>query len=81
MGADVIKLTSWDDAERYLTRAVELRPEYILFHLDLGKMYLARKRMEEARIHFQRALELPILEPPDDRFQQRAERRLAETLD
>ncbi len=81
MGADVIKLTSWDDAERYLIRAVELRPEYILFHLDLGRMYLSRKRMEEARIHFRRALELPLLEPPDDRFQQIAERRLQETLD
>ena len=81
LGGDVIKLTSWQDAERYLTRAVELRPEYILFHLDLGKMYLNRKRMEEARIHFRRALELPLLEPPDDRFQQIAERLLAETLD
>ena len=80
LGGDVISLTSWEDAGRYLTRAVELRPEYILFHLDLGKMYLNRKRMEEARIQFQRALELPLLEPPDTRFQQNAERLLAETL-
>ncbi len=27
LGADVMSLTSWEDAERYLTRAVELRPE------------------------------------------------------
>jgi tetratricopeptide (TPR) repeat protein len=80
LGSDVIGLTSWEDAERYLTRAVELRPEYILFHLDLGSMYLNRKQMEEARIHFQRALELPLLEPPDTRFQRIAERRLAETF-
>ncbi len=81
LGADVMNLTSWEDAERYLTRAVELRPEYILFHLDLGRMYLTRDRKEEARSHFQRALELPVLEPPDPRFQETAERRLAETLD
>ena len=81
LGGDVIGLTSWEDAERYLTRAIELRPEYILFHLDLGRMYLSRKRNEEARIHFQRALELPLLVPPDTRFQQNAERLLAETLD
>jgi tetratricopeptide (TPR) repeat protein len=80
LGGDVIGLTSWEDAERYLTRAVELRPEYILFHLDLGRMYLNRKRMEEARIHLQHALELPVLEPPDTRFQLIAERRLEETL-
>ena len=81
LGGGVMSLTSWENDERYLTRAVELRPEYILFHLDLGRMYLHRKRMEEARIQFQRVLELPILEPPDPRFQEIAERRLAETLD
>ena len=70
-----------EDAERYLKRAIALRPEYILFHLDLGRMYLSRKRMEEARFHFPRVLELPLLEPPDTRFQVIAERRLAETLD
>ena len=81
LGADVMNLTSWEDAERYLLRAVELRPEYILFHLDLGRMYLSRKQMEEARHHLERVLELPILEPPDPRFQMIAERRLADTLD
>jgi len=78
---DVISLTSWEDAERYLKRAIELRPEYILFHLDLGSMYLNRKRMEEARMHFQRVLELPLLEPPDTRFKMIAERRIVETFD
>ena len=80
LGADVMGLTSWEDAERYLTRAVELKPDFILFHLDLGHMYLNRKRMVEARIQFERALELPLLEPPDMRFQEIAERRLAETF-
>jgi len=81
LGADVMNLTTWEDAERYLTRAVELRPEYILFHLDLGRMYLNRNRKDEARIHLQRALELPVVEPPDTRFQAIAQRRLQEILD
>ncbi len=80
LGADVMNLTNWEDAERYLTRAAELRPDYILFHLDLGRMYLNRDRKEEARRHFQRVLDLPVLEPPDSRFQAIAERRLPETL-
>ncbi len=80
LGGQVIGLTSWEDAERYLTRATELRPEYILFHLDLGRMYAHRNRMEEARVQFRRALELPLLEPPDIRFQEMAERQLAETF-
>ena len=81
LGADVMNSTSWEDAERYLLRAVELRPEYILFHLDLGRMYLHRDRKDEARSHLERVLELPVLEPPDPRFQAIAERRLTETLD
>ena len=81
LGGDVMSLTTWEDAERYLTRAVELSPSYILFHLDLGRMYLARDRKDEARIHLQRALELPAIEPPDTRFQMIAERRLAGILD
>ena len=81
LGADVMNSTSWEDAERYLLRAVELRPEYLLFHLDLGRMYLDRDRKDEARVHLERVLELPVLEPPDPRFQTIAERRLAETLD
>ena len=81
MGGRVIGLTSWEDAERYLTRAAELRPEYILFHLDLGRLYLHRGPKEEARRHLERALELPELEPPDWRFQATAERRLEDALD
>jgi len=80
LGADVMSSTSWEDAERYLERAVELRPEYILFRLDLGRMYLQRERMEEARSQFHRVLELPLLEPPDWRFQEIAERHLAESF-
>jgi len=76
LGGDVMNLTTWEDAERYLTRAVELSPDYLLFHLDLGRMYLARDRTDEARVQFQRVLELPTVEPPDTRFQAIAQRRL-----
>lgn len=79
MGGWVIGLTSWEDAESYLTRAIELRPDYILFHLDFGRMLLNRERMDEARRQFERVLALPVFEPPDVRFQEAAERRLAET--
>ena len=78
LGADVMGLTSWEDAERYLTRAVELTPDFILFHFDLGILYQHRDRDEEARVHFERARELPAFEPPDPKFQEEARQRLAE---
>ncbi len=81
LGADVMNNTTWEDAERYLTRAVELSPDYILFRLDLGRMYLARDREDEARAQFERVLELPVVEPPHTRFQEIAERRLADMVD
>ncbi len=80
LGRDVMSLTSWEDAERYLRRALELKPESILFHLDLGRMYLNRNRVGLARFYLRRAVELPLLEPPDVRLQRIAGRRLAETF-
>jgi len=80
LGGDLMSLTNWEDAERYLRRALELEPESILFHLDLGRMYLNRNREGLARFFLRRAVELPLLEPPDVRLQRIAERRLAETF-
>jgi tetratricopeptide (TPR) repeat protein len=77
LGNRAFQLTSWDDAERYLNRAVELEPDFILFHLDLGKMYLARGQTEPARRALQRVLELPAVHPPDPKFQDKATHLLA----
>jgi tetratricopeptide (TPR) repeat protein len=79
LGNRAFRLTSWEDAERYLKRAVALEPDFLLYHLDLGKMYLERKQMTSARQAFQRVLELPSIHPPDKGFQEVAERLLART--
>jgi len=79
MGNRAFRLTSWDDAEKHLARAVELEPEFILYHLDLGKMYLERKQMTLARQAFQTALDLPAVYVPDPGLQEVAEMLLAKT--
>lgn len=78
LGNRAFRLTSWEDAERYHTRAVELAPDFILFHLDLGKMYLERNQMARAREVFARVLELPPVHPQDPGLQEVAERLLAQ---
>jgi tetratricopeptide (TPR) repeat protein len=79
MGNRAFRLTSWEDAERYLTRAVELAPDFILYWLDLGKMYLERENMERADEVLQRVLELEPVHPPDAELQKVATRLLART--
>ena len=79
LGNRAFRLTSWENAERYLKRAVALEPDFLLYHLDLGKMYFERKQMTLARQAFQRVLELPRVHPPDKMFQEVAERLLART--
>jgi tetratricopeptide (TPR) repeat protein len=79
LGNRAFRLTSWEDAERYLTRAVELEPDFILFRLDLGKMYLERGQKEQARDVLTRVLELPPVHPQDPGLQEVADRLLAQT--
>jgi len=77
-GSD-IRRTSWEQAEEHLRRAVELDPEMILYHLDLGGMYVWRGRWAEARRELEAAVSLQPRHPPDPLFQRRA-RALLEAL-
>jgi tetratricopeptide (TPR) repeat protein len=77
LGNRVFQLTSWETAERYLRRATELEPDFVLFRLDLGKLYLERGQRELARQAFQRVIELRLVHPPDPKFQETAARLLA----
>lgn len=78
MGNDVLRDAGWEQAEEHLTRAAELWPELVLFHYDLAALYERRGREEEAAVAIQRALELPVLHPPDERFKRQAEELLSE---
>jgi tetratricopeptide (TPR) repeat protein len=72
LGARLRFHPSWEEAERQLSRAVELDPSVIAFHLELGRLYLRRGQPAEARAQLQRALALPVVHPPDDLFQKEA---------
>ena len=78
MGNDAIRSAGWDEAEHHLSRAAELWPELVLFHYDLGALYRKRGRDDEARGELERAMELPLLHPPDLRFKAQSEALLQE---
>jgi tetratricopeptide (TPR) repeat protein len=55
----VPKGASMDNAVRDLRKAIELEPNYVNHHLELGRTYLQLKHDDEARAEFERAIALP----------------------
>lgn len=76
MGSGAIGGASWEGAERHLARAVELDRDFILYRLDLGRLYLRRERPDRAAEELRAALRLEPVHPPDREFQERARRLL-----
>lgn len=64
--------TNWEEAEYHLRRAAELWPQMVLYHLDLAKLLIKRKRGDEARAALERALATPLLHPPDTALKEEA---------
>ena len=75
LGGRVFGEANWDNAKRYLERAVALRPERIVHHLDLGEVYEDTGDTARAREQYALALKLPATEYNDKHYQQQAEER------
>jgi tetratricopeptide (TPR) repeat protein len=53
-GLDDIKKTKWPDAEKSLSKAVELYPKYATAWYDLGRVYQQEKKLDDAnRAHLE----------------------------
>ena len=78
LGGRALSRTSWEKAEDFLSRATELNPEFTLYWLDLGKLFLRRDDPNRAREAFIRATQTELIEPTDQKFQDRASRYLDE---
>ena len=52
LGGEVFSEASWDQAERYLVRAVAAEPNRIVHHLDLGRVLRDRGNTAGARAQF-----------------------------
>lgn len=72
MGNPALDDTSWENAEYHLRRAVELWPNFVLFHFDLGQLHRKRGRRDEAIREFAHALALPAVHPTDRGLQDQA---------
>lgn len=73
LGGKVFGSASWENAERYLERAVELDPERLTHSLDLAEIYLDRGKNAKAREQLRRVIVGRTTEYNDPRLKSRAE--------
>ena len=76
LGGKVFSEANWDNAQRYLERAVALEPNRIVHHLDLAAVYADRGDKARARQEYETVLRLPATEYNDKNYKAQAETRL-----
>lgn len=67
---------SLEDAEKHFLKAIELHPEHINHHLELGLTYVEMKQDNKAAAAFRKALELPAKSNKDKEYQAEAAAQL-----
>jgi len=81
MGGRRFSLASWDEAEKYLQRAVELNPTFIYHRLDLAQIYIDRRKYAQAREQLERIPTLPRRDDSDPMYIRDAQNLLAQIKD
>lgn len=72
MGAAIFNEASWDEAERLLRVAVDLRPQWIYHRLDLALIMADREEWNQAKLQLDAIALLPPVEPMDAAYKRQA---------
>jgi tetratricopeptide (TPR) repeat protein len=72
-GADFMNKANWDDARKYMLRAVALNPQNIYHHLELAQIYVDLKKYDKAREQLTLIHDLPIRDVLDQKYKHDAE--------
>ena len=54
-----------EDSKDMLLKAIELKPDFIITHYEIGKTYLELEEYDKADSHFQKVLDLEIVDHSD----------------
>ncbi len=54
-----LALHQYDEAEKHLTRCIDLNPQFFLAYRYLGRVYMEQKKYDKAEAHFKRMLSVP----------------------
>jgi tetratricopeptide (TPR) repeat protein len=77
LGGDVFREASWKNAKRYMEKSVEVDPQRLVHHLDLGKIYADTDEKEKAREQFRFVINGRATDYNDQFYKKDAERQLA----
>ena len=66
-----------EEAETYMKKAIEIKPDYINHHLEMGRTYVAMDKYKDAAAEFQKALDLPETTSKDAMYKEEAKKDLA----
>jgi tetratricopeptide (TPR) repeat protein len=80
-GADFMDKANWSDAQRYLLRAVALRPYNVYHHLELAQVYVDVKKFDAAKEQLTMLHDLPIGDVLDHKYKTDAEKLLDDIKD
>lgn len=70
---------SLEEAEGHLRKALELEPDNMFAHLELGRTLMSANQENEAREHLQKVLDLPITNHQHPELKKEAQRLMDET--
>lgn len=56
LGGKIFSSASWDDAKKYMERAVAVDPDRLVHHLDLAEIYLDTGDKAKAKQHLERVI-------------------------
>ena len=77
-GAGFMNKANWDDAQRYLERAVELKPQHVYHRLELAEVYIDIGKYTAAREQLTTIATLPVGDVSDPQYKKEAEDLLEE---
>jgi tetratricopeptide (TPR) repeat protein len=80
-GGGFLDKGNWDDAQRYLERAVALKPRNIFHRLDLAEVYVDLGKYSKAREQLNAIAMLPIADVLDHEYQKEAAQLLTDIKD
>jgi len=81
MGGGFMDIASRDSAVAHLTRATEIKPEYLFHHLELAEVLIDLERYAEARAQLQIVVDSPAADVDDSVHKATAAGLLAEISD